>query len=410
SQHSDGLLNRRPAGATIRRNGQFSAVRVSRVPVSNDPFGAQPGLRDALSRALAWQTTPPIKVDRPGSPAHGAILHGFDTREGKPLGAYTEITGYGISLFAFLQRTRGDTSFNGAARAAADYLLSVQTSDGAYPHLPDPASPSARGPLYAFDTGVCIVGMARLAKASKEARDRESVLAAGKWLLGMQRGDGSFSSMQREDGVVVDPGGFYGDGSCIHAKNAIALLELHALSGGEQWREAAVRACDHVLTLQAPDGAFWSVPDRRYVFTHAHCYACEGLLFAGELLGEERFTAAARRGIAWLAATQQAEGGWLSHYKASLGSPRRMLEVLSRPMPSDAAAQAARLFALSGEEHESHRRSAIGFLLGCQDRDGGFFYRRTRFGYTPVLYTWSAQFAVQALEWSMTTADVRDLF
>jgi len=208
---------------------------------------------------------------------------------------------------------------------------------------------------------------------------------------------------------MKDPGGFFGDGSCIHAKNAIAFLELHAMTGREQFREAADRACRYTLSLQDADGAFWSRPDRSGVFTHAHCYACEGLLFAGHALGEARYTAAAGRGIEWLADTQGSDGAWLASHKTAW-SLRGTLESIRRPRSSDAAAQAARLFSLTAPRYEQNRRSALQFLMGCQKSNGAFSYQRTTFGYTHQLYTWCAQFAIQALAWDTRTAAIEDLF
>ena len=326
---------------------------------------------EALDKAIAWQTAEPIRVDRPGSPGHGGILHGIDTRRGQPLGLYTEITGYAVSLFTFLLRIGRVDIQREAAMEAADYLVSIQDETGAYPHLPDPAERHGAWSAYSFDVAACIVGLARLHGLCPGKGYLDSAALATRWLLGLQRPDGSFCAMMVKGGGLRDPGGFFGDGSCIHAKNAIALLEMHAATGREEYRQAASKVCERTLSLQAPDGAFWSGPAARYVFSHAHAYACEGLLYAGIVLGEQRFC--------------------------------------------DAAAQAARLFRLEGSrfggtDHDASRRSAIDFLLRCQDAGGGFHYRRTRFGLSPFMSTWSAQFAAQALAWDSAPASVGDLF
>ena len=84
---------------------------------------------EALDRAIAWQTSAPIRVDRPGTPDHGAFLHGFDNRRGGPLGIYTEITGYAVSLFTCLFRL-GRSEHLRAAMEAADYLVRIQQKSG----------------------------------------------------------------------------------------------------------------------------------------------------------------------------------------------------------------------------------------------------------------------------------------
>ena len=363
---------------------------------------------EALDKAIAWQTTAPIRVERLDSTGHGAILHGFDERRGGPLGIYTEITGYAVSLFIFLFRL-GREEHQKMATSAADYLVRIQQKSGEYPQLPDPADEQGSSSAYSFDVAACIVGLARLNMVYPGGGYIDSALAAARWLLTLQRPDGSFFAMM-VNGERRDPGGFYGDGSCIHAKNAIALLELHAASGNEEYRRAARRVCEHTLTLQASDGAFRCGPEVPYIFSHAHAYACEGLLYAGAILGEERFTLAAHRGIDWLARNQEDDGGWLSYHKVPGVSRIRVLAAIQRPAPSDAAAQAARLFHLAGRQHAANRHAAIGFLLECQDTGGGFHHRRTRFGYSSFLSTWSAQFAAQALAWESAQARISDLF
>jgi hypothetical protein len=362
--------------------------------------------RAAFGKALSWHSTSVFVTDSESSKC-GAILHGFDGRSGKPLDVYTEATGYAISLFHFLARTRDDAPLLAMAKEAAEFLMRIQAGGAAYPQPSNGAAAPAR--LYAFDNAVCIVGMARLLRATGDERYLRSALVAGEWLLGMQRPDGSFSAMALRGGRMEDPGAFFGDGSCIQAKIAIAFLELHAMTGREQFREAASRVCRYTLSLQDTDGAFWSRPDRREVFTHAHCYACEGLLFAGHGLGESRYTTAAGRGIQWLADAQGSDGAWLASYKTAW-SLRGTLESIRRPRPSDAAAQAARLFSLTAPRYEPNRLSALQFLLGCQKSNGAFSYQRTTFGYTHELYTWCAHFAIQALAWDTRSAAIEDLF
>jgi prenyltransferase beta subunit len=362
--------------------------------------------RAAFGKALSWHCTSVFVTDSESSNC-GAILHGFDGRSGKPLDVYTEATGYAISLFHFLARTRGDAPLLAMAKEAAQFLMRIQAGEAAYPQLSNGAATPAR--LYAFDNAVCIVGMARLLRATGDERYLRSALAAGEWLLSMQRPDGSFSAMALRGGGMEDPGGFFGDGSCIHAKNAVAFLELHAMTGREQFREAAARACRYTIGLQDTDGAFWSRPNRRGVVTHAHCYACEGLLYAGHALGEPGYTAAAGRGIQWLADVQGSDGAWLATHKTAW-SLRGTLESIRRRRPSDAAAQAARLFSLTAPRYEQNRRSALQFLMGCQKSNGAFSYQRTTFGHTRELYTWCAQFAIQALAWDTRSAAIEDLF
>ncbi len=361
----------------------------------------QEQLRDrALARAIAWHAEGPVRVRRPGSPDHGATLHGV--RSGRPLGIYTEITGYAVSCFVFLHRARRDPTLLEAAEDAAGYLLTVQDGAGAYAQMP------GKG-LFVFDTAVCIVGLARLHAVTAQKRLLESAVAAGRWLLAQQREDGSFLATPARPGIPPTHG-FFGDGSCIHSKCAMALLELHAATGEPAWREAAARACDYTMTLQTPDGAFQAVPSDTEVFTHAHCYACEGLLYAGHRLSVARCSAAARRGIEWLERTQNRDGSWHARYHLDPARHARrwIADLVTRPRHSDAAAQGARLLLLAGRRAPAN--AALDFVVSCQRDDGGFAYRASRWGRSDFENTWSAQFAIQALHWGHEPGRVDDLF
>jgi prenyltransferase beta subunit len=363
----------------------------------------------ALNNAILWLSTAPIRAVDAKTVVYGAFLHGVNGKTGKTLGVYTEITGYATSLFTFLNQKKGEPHFLEVAKNAADFLIRVQTDEGAYPDWPDPQNKMMPLRLYSFDTAMCVVGMARLAKLTKEQRYVNSALVAGHWLLSMQREDGSFHAMAVRREKIPDPGPF-GDGSCIHAKNAMALLELYGITGEDKFKEAAIRVCDYTTKLQAADGAFWNMPYKQYVFTHAHCYASEGLLYAGHALGEKKFMHAAQRGIEWLARNQQSDGGWRARYKVAAWSRQKLSDLLKRPKHCDAAAQAARLFRLMGTEYETPYQAAVCFLLQCQTPEGGFFYWKCRLGYSSVLYTWCTQFAVQALLWNDTPPLINDLF
>jgi uncharacterized protein YyaL (SSP411 family) len=359
--------------------------------------------------AIKWLTSEPVLVTSE-TETDGSFLRGVEGRRGKSLGIYTEITGYAVSLFTYLYQITTEKRFLDIATRAARFLLAVQAPAGGYYDWSDHPHDENRKKLYAFDTAMCMVGLLRLDGCTGFTEFAEGARTAGEWLLKMQRPDGSFAAMVGEDVGAVNPGHFFSDGSCIHAKNSLALLELYRKTGRTQFREAAIRACDYAMGLQASDGAFWAVPKRDYVFTHAHCYACEGLLYTGQVAEEPRFVRAAEKGIEWLASVQEADGGWRSSYKQALFTRHRLATLVRSPRASDASAQAARLFRLMGDRYLAPYQSAVAFLHRSQASDGGWYYLKTRSGYSSFVCTWATQFAIQALTWNTLPASVEDLF
>src|SRR5262249_32353152 len=101
----------------ITASGKISALR-PRIQHMTDT-------RAAFGKALSWHCTSVFVTDSESS-NYGAILHGFDGRSGKPLDVYTEATGYAISLFHFLARTRGDAPLLAMAKEAAQFLMRIQ--------------------------------------------------------------------------------------------------------------------------------------------------------------------------------------------------------------------------------------------------------------------------------------------
>jgi uncharacterized protein YyaL (SSP411 family) len=360
---------------------------------------------------VAWLMDPPMREVAPEAAGLGSFSHGVDAETGAWLGQYTEITGYGVSLMAHLYRWHGETRFLEAARQAARFLATIQTERGGFPDCPRPAAGCAGQPSHTFDTAMCTMGLMDLYAVDADDEYLERARRASRWLLELQQKDGSFRSAegpQEEHDAALN---FFDDGSCIHVKNAMALLKVDEAVGTGAFTEAARRACDYALRLQDADGFFWALPSRRFVFTHAHCYACEGLLSAGAYLEEERYTRAALKGIQWLQKVQNADGSVYQVYTDRRPLKERLRGAVSAHRVADATSQAARLFALSGSGYRENYRRALAFVTGpAMSEQGGLYYTRSRFGVTPRLFAWPTMFAIEAIEFATQTVSPRDLF
>ena len=373
------------------------------------PFAAQP---DFNSRLTAFLFERRMQFTHPGL-AGGGVSRGFDRRELAYEYAYTEITGYALSCLLDLDAA-GRADQLAAARA---YLLEVQhladgsADAGAFCHSVDPQSGAVRREYYSFDAAMCVQGLADLHAASGDGEALAAAERGARWLVERaQLPDGSFRA-------VIVPGGedeaaardvIFGDQGVLHAKHAIGLLKVWRAGGEERYRAAARAVCDWALGLQNPDGSFRASPRSGQTASHTHCYAVEGLLYAGHCLGEERYQTAARRAGDWLARRQNRSGSLNIAYNRppwTLG--RRVVELVRPLQVGDATAQTLRIWLLldaaAGESrYAAACARAMAFLRRAQVGEpadpralGGIEYWPGH----PMLFAWVGMFALQAARW-----------
>ena len=365
----------------------------------------------SLKRMIEWLTQDPVRNLNPSKPSFGSFNHGIHGKTGHNPGQYTEITGYGTSLLAHLYKWNNEEVYLQGARDAADFLLSIQLDNGAYPHCPNPDSSCVQGEQFTFDTSMCTMGIMDLYRIDSNEKYLNSAIKAGDWLLSMQRDDGSFRAKYSEQGGHTNTGNFFGDGSCIHVKNAMALLKLAEASNEARFTEGARKVCEYTLGLQADEGLFWSMPSKNFVFTHAHCYACEGFISAGAYLNEPRYTDAALKGTRWLQNSQNTDGSVYQVYADQRGLKQRMRQTVDAFKAADASSQAGRLFALAGAGFEENYHRALSFIKNTmQSPDGGLYYTNGRFRTNYMMYAWPTMFAIQAVEYAYNTPSPKDLF
>jgi len=333
---------------------------------------------------------------------------------------YHEITGYAVSLLINLYKQDNSAKMLELAILASNFLVSFQAKtdnknvEGAFPFG---IYPGRNNPIeeryYSFDTAMCASGLIDSYIACGLQQYLFSAISAADWLIQvMQNTDGSFRScVDAMRGEFFQLRTFAGDGGCFHAKNAIALLKIAQITGKDAYRESARKVCDWVILLQDKDGAIWANKLKNLVFTHAHCYAVEGLLYAGYNLGESKYYKAALRAAQWLCRIQNRDGSFYRHYKIKKVG-REKLDLLFPMKTIDATAQAIRIFIVialiekDNEFLEAAKRS-INFLVGMQcyssdtNADKGFYYQlRDSLGqrrFAPSLMTWCTQFAISSI-------------
>jgi len=227
----------------------------------------------------------------------------YDIRVGAWGPSYPETTGYIIpTLFDYAAYTQKEMYRDRAVRMA-DWLLTLQMENGAFPI----------GPLWqdwerrpiVFDTGQIIQGLARAYQETENGIYLEAASRAGDWLVALQDGDGCWRKFTSQ-GVV----------HTYNVRVAWALLQLSFINGDEQHQNAAVRNLEWALTQQEQDGWFRNAAFRldEDPLTHTIAYTIEGLLESGVLLNDQRFIESARLAADVLRLRQEQDGYLRARY------------------------------------------------------------------------------------------------
>lgn len=173
-----------------------------------------------------------------------------------------------------------------------------------------------------------------------------------------------------------------------HMLKVIAPLRRYALASGDALAEGASRRL-----LDGFRGGDVEPFDSGDFYTHAFCYAAEGLL-AAHAWGLGDFARDLAAHAATLASLQRGDGS-LPAFRS--GGPSR----------ADATAQAVRLWcAVDRERHAEAIAKALGALGGFDAGAGGLRYEAG----SGDVNTWATLFAAQAEAWAAGAVDAGDLW
>jgi rhamnogalacturonyl hydrolase YesR len=270
-----GLLSLKLIGALWPPNALVLARHAAALARRRPPSAPGAALEVSADSALGWLAH---SQDRVGSGGVGCYEFYRWTA------GYPEVTGYIIPTLWDYSRALGRDDLAQRAVRMADWELGIQRPDGGF----EGGYEGDGQPQVVFNTAQVIRGLLRTAAETGEGRYLEAATRAGEWIVANQDEDGSwtranFKGMKRVyDSYVSAP-----------------LARLAAVTGERSFAEAAARNCEFVLTCQRRNGWF-ELCDNNPRFndaplTHTICYTVDGLLEAGEVLGEPRFVEAATR-------------------------------------------------------------------------------------------------------------------
>ena len=201
--------------------------------------------------------------------------------------SYPESTGYIIPTFLAYAKAAGNAEAKQRALRMADWEVEVQLPDGAARSgvLSTRVGPSV------FNTGQVLFGLTAAYCETGGDHYARSAQKAAEWLVREQDDDGAW----RKNLSLLTT-------TKVQTYNVRAAWGL-AIAGhvfdNHAWLRAAAKNCDWALTQQNAVGWFAnnSFYENEVPLLHTIAYTLEGLLGAGEILGQERFVDAALQGI-----------------------------------------------------------------------------------------------------------------
>lgn len=278
------------------------------------------------------------------------------------------------------------------------YGKQAQETDGWFPYSAE------SGYIFVFDNAICLSGIVCLhATAPDRCLIERATRIADNLAELIVRNDGKLPPIiiaktgepapVRSDRWSRRPGSFL-------TKVAEALVDTAKPSGKPRYESAARKLCDWALAGQQTDGRFVT-DEQGGTQLHPHCYAAEGLLHVGRILGEKRYIDAAKRATLWALGKQNKNGS----------IPQDFDEHGQSKNPSwcrtDAVAQVLRLASrllLSENIERSHLPSMHGLARYVLSQRDASSPRRFRYGHgedgaelSKTLSYWTNSFAFNAL-------------
>lgn len=228
-----------------------------------------------LQEVIAWIKRAQDSSHSGGIPAYFSVYGGYGPD-------YPETTGYLITTLLDYADYAHDNDSHARAVKAADWLVSLQFPEGAFP---GGFARSNDGPSV-FNTGQILNGLVAFIQRHDDHSITMSARRTGDWLCNSQDSDGAWRRFTYEHASHV-----------YYTMVAWSLALLARETGDDRYRQAALRNCLWAISQQEESGWLngFNLGDRP-IFLHFIAYALQGLLEVGILCHREEFVMAAKKG------------------------------------------------------------------------------------------------------------------
>lgn len=252
--------------------------------------------------------------------------------------------------------------------------------------------------IYAFDTGMVLNAIISLYKVTKKDVYLNVAIKIAEFLLSMQKSDGSFNSMhdaKSKKNYSTDEKWSRTSGS-YHAKISIGLLEVFNITGENKFKKSSEKICKNSMKFQKEDGRFTSLKNTTHL--HPHSYSIEGLVYAHRFLEKKKFIKSAELAIKWVLSKQLSNGGLPTSSSEKLDTNERT-DILSQILRmSIYLMQQEHLPYDYREDLVRLKNRLLQFQNDSQtEHMGGFFYGYENRIKMNHINSWCTMFALQSL-------------
>lgn len=287
--------------------------------------------------ALNWLTQSGIQDKNGGFYA----WYRLDSKEYSFL--YPEITGYAIQLLCKLHAQGYSVCLPNAVKAG-DWLVANQNKDGSFfcKQFSKTVNSQKDESFYTFDAGIISLGLLSLYRHTTNRKYLEAALKTLTLLLNYQKTDGSFNAGRSPNGRIINNEHWSQTSSCHHLKLVIPLLQAYNVTYDDRYFRASKSLLGWGLNLQLNDGRFIQYNNSKQTYTHAHCYAAEGLLgFSSFCDGiDDYLSKRIQSAMNWLLDSQNSDGSFYNWNDSHI----------ERMKVTESVSQALRLFLLASNQ------------------------------------------------------------
>lgn len=263
---------------TIKKFGKFALAFLRHPIYTAQCLGAHQSainLEQSMRLGADWllkaqQNAP----DGAGYSRRYSLVNGWDR-------CYIETTGYIIPTLLDVAKHLDEDKYATSAMKAAEWLLTVQTPDGAFTDI-DNYEPQV------FDTGQVLLGLNRVFRETGDERYLVALKAAGRWLVDGRDASGPWI----RHAYNQRPHAYY-------TRVAAALIEAGQLAGIDEYIDAGTKNLEWAAAQRQHNGYYrYSEfrPDEPALL-HTLIYVLEGFSMAYELTRDSRWADQLRSGV-----------------------------------------------------------------------------------------------------------------